>query len=78
MNYDALFAQYADRTVRAGLIGARQFGASFIAQTIRTQILDVPLLCDLDAERAASAFAAAGYADEDIVIADSSVLQRQP
>ena len=30
-------------------------------------ILDVPLLCDLDAERAASAFAAAGYADEDIV-----------
>ena len=73
MNYDALFAQYADRTVRAGLIGAGQFGASFIAQTIRTPILDVPLLCDLDAERAASAFAVAGYADEDIVIADSSV-----
>ena len=37
-------------------------------------ILDVPLLCDLDAERAASAFAAAGYADEDIVMADSSVI----
>ena len=28
---------------------------------------------DLDAERAASAFAVAGYADEDIIIADSSV-----
>ena len=60
MNYDALFAQYADRTVRAGLIGAGQFGASFIAQTIRTPILDVPLLCDLDAERAASARRRAG------------------
>ena len=43
---------------------------ALIAQTIRTPILDVPLLCDLDAERAASAFAAAGYADEDIVMAD--------
>ena len=74
MNFDALFAQYAYRTVRAGLIGAGQFGASFIAQTIRTPILDVPLLCDLEAERAVSAFAAAGYADEDIVIANSSII----
>ena len=47
---------------------------ALIAQTIRKPILDVPLLCDLDAERAASAFAAAGYADEDIVMADSLVI----
>jgi len=72
MNYDALFSQHADKTVRAGLIGAGQFGASFIAQTTRTPILDVPILCDLDSERAASVFAAAGYADEDIEIADSA------
>ena len=71
MNYDSIFAEHANKTVRAGLIGAGQFGASFVGQVVRTPILDIPVVCDLDAERAAAVFIAAGYAAEDVVIAES-------
>lgn len=70
MNYDAIFAAHSDRTVVAGLIGAGQFGASFIGQVRRTPMLDVPVLCDLDPERARSVFLAAGYDADDVAIAD--------
>ena len=74
MNYDSIFVEHANKTVRAGLIGAGQFGASFVAQVVRTPILDIPVVCDLDAERAVAVFIAAGYAAEDVVIAESTLV----
>jgi predicted homoserine dehydrogenase-like protein len=68
MNYDTTFAEHVGKTVRAGLIGARQFGASFVGQAICTQFLDIPALSELDPEHAAAVFIAAGYDLEDIVI----------
>ena len=62
MNYDSIFAEHANKTVRAGLIGAGQFGASFVGQVVCTPILDIPVVCDLDAERAADDGAAAADA----------------
>lgn len=72
MNYDAMFGNHAKKTVRAALIGAGQFGASFISQTTRTAMLDVPILCDLDQDLAVRAYRAAGYSAEDIKTADSA------
>ena len=71
MNYDAIFSALGERSVAAGLIGAGQFGASFVGQASRTPRLDVPVVCDLDAERAAAVFVAAGYPEEDVIIADT-------
>ena len=49
MNCDSIFAKHANKTIRAGLIGAGQFGASFVGQVVRTLILYIPVVCDLDA-----------------------------
>ena len=72
MNYDAIFSQFEGSTVRAALVGAGQFGTSLLGQVERTAMLDVPVVCDLDVERAKASFLAAGYAEDDIVIAESA------
>ncbi len=72
MNYDAIFSQFEGSTVRAALVGAGQFGTSLLGQVKRTTMLDVPVVCDLDVERAKDSFLAAGYASDDIVIAEST------
>lgn len=69
MNYDAIFAAFAGRKVRAALIGAGQFGASFVGQAMRTPMMEVAVLCDLDPGRAAAVLRAAGHVAEDVVIA---------
>ena len=66
MNYDAIFSQFEGRTVRAALVGAGQFGTSLLGQVERTDMLDVPVVCDLDVERAKGSFLAAGYAEDDM------------
>jgi predicted homoserine dehydrogenase-like protein len=48
MNYDSIFGEHAGLTVRADLLGAGQFGASFVGQMVRTPILDISVACDLD------------------------------
>ena len=72
MNYDTSFAEHVGKTVWAGLIGAGQFGASFVGPVDCTPILDIPVVYDLDPEHAAAVFIAAGYASEDIVISEST------
>lgn len=72
MNYDAIFSKFEGQTVRAALVGAGQFGASLIGQARRTAMLDVPVVCDLDIERARESFTGAGYPEDDVVIADSA------
>ena len=66
MNYDTSFAKHVGKTDWAGLIGAGQFGASFVGQAIYTQFLYIPVLSELDPEHAAAVSIAAGYASEDM------------
>ena len=62
----------ADHTmVRAGLVGAGEFGASFVAQTRRMAHFQTLVICDRDAERARKALRLAGYDDEASRICDN-------
>ena len=63
MNYERLFADHRGQIVKAGLIGAGQFGASLIAQAKSIPMLSVPAVCDRDVERALDASRAAGLTD---------------
>jgi predicted homoserine dehydrogenase-like protein len=70
MNLQALLAdgrgdtRAADGTVRAGLVGAGQFGASLIAQSRRTPRLRVSAVCDRQPERAVAALRLAGHPED--------------
>ncbi|MFC7397408.1 flagellar biosynthesis protein FlgA [Chelatococcus sp. GCM10030263] len=70
MNLEAIFGRSADMPVRAGLVGAGEFGATFVAQSRRIPGLTAPVICDRDPERARRALCAAGLAVEDIAICD--------
>ena len=56
------------RTLRAGLVGAGEFGASFISQARRMDHFDAVIVCDRHAERARASLRAAGYGDDEIVL----------
>lgn len=56
------------RTLRAGLVGAGEFGASFISQARRMDHFDAVIVCDRHAERARVSLRAAGYGDDEIVL----------
>ena len=62
----------AQTKVRAGLVGAVEFGASFVAQTRRMAHFDTGVICDRDAARARQALRLAGYDDEASQICDSA------
>ena len=55
-----------DMTIVAGLVGAGEFGATFLAQARRIAGLHVRLVCDRDPERARAALAAAGVPEDEI------------
>lgn len=65
MNLHALAAARAaeGRPVRAALIGAGKFGTMFLAQVPRIAGLVVPVIADLDPDRARAAVRAAGWDD---------------
>jgi predicted homoserine dehydrogenase-like protein len=71
MNPAALLAPFADRTVRVGLAGAGEFGASFLYRARVLRQLSVPAVADLDPERARAACLAAGLATEAVAFCDS-------
>jgi predicted homoserine dehydrogenase-like protein len=58
----------APRTVSAGLVGAGEFGACFIAQARRTPHFAIRIVCDRDIGRARRAALAGGFAEGDIAI----------
>ena len=72
MNYDAIFSQFEGSTVHAALVDAGQFGTSLLGQVERIAMLDVPMVCGVNVKRAKDLFLAAGYAEDDIVIAEST------
>jgi predicted homoserine dehydrogenase-like protein len=60
------------RQIRAGLVGAGEFGASFISQARRMKDFDAVIVCDRNEERARLSVEAAGYRDTDIALCKTS------
>ena len=63
MNFHAMLAARAEagKPVRVGLIGAGKFGSMFLAQVPSIKGLDVPVIADLDPDRAKTACRTAGW-----------------
>jgi predicted homoserine dehydrogenase-like protein len=71
MNLQTIFSRFAPPNSMAapvGLIGAGEFGATFVAQAKRMAGLEVIAICDRDTTRARSAALAAGHPPERIGI----------
>jgi predicted homoserine dehydrogenase-like protein len=66
MNLETLLKLAPGKRYRAALIGAGEFGHSFIFQGTRNAYLDVPVVCDRDPARVIAAFRAAGVAADEI------------
>jgi predicted homoserine dehydrogenase-like protein len=69
MNIDQIVRKQrggSERAIRAGLVGAGEFGATFLAQALRMADFDTVAVCDRDLRRARAALLSAGYRDEDI------------
>lgn len=71
MNLHAVFARSEEREIRAGLVGAGEFGATFVAQSRHIPGLVVPAICDRDMDRARRSLLAAGVAAEAIALCDT-------
>ncbi len=72
MIYQHLFDHVqAPVTVRAGLIGAGQFGTAIVTQAPLIPRLDVSVIADINIEAGQRAFRQAGFAEEDIVVCES-------
>jgi predicted homoserine dehydrogenase-like protein len=71
MNIQALLQGREQRGIRVGLVGAGEFGATFIAQARRIPGLGVPAICDRDGDRAVAAARSAGFGADDLRRCDS-------
>jgi predicted homoserine dehydrogenase-like protein len=71
VNYQTLFKAAQERTVRAAISGAGEFGTSFIFQSRRVPGLDVPIVVNRTVKRGVDAFLHAGFDAGDIVICES-------
>jgi predicted homoserine dehydrogenase-like protein len=67
MNYETLFKAAQEKTIRAAISGAGEFGTSFIFQSRRVPGLDVPVIVNRTVQRGIDAFVYAGYTPEDVV-----------
>ena len=72
MYYQSLFARPADRPVRACLMGAGEFGASFIFQAQDMPHLEVPAVCTRTVRRAVEAYMGAGIPESKIRVCDTA------
>ena len=72
MIYQHLFDRVeTPATVRAGLIGAGQFGTPIVTQAPNIPRLDVPVVADVDVEAGRRAFRLAGFAEDEILVCES-------
>lgn len=72
MHYGSLLKKATERTVRAAIIGAGDYGRSLIFQAPRGPGLSIVAVCDADPERALAALAAAGFSREDMAVCDDT------
>ena len=61
MNYNQLFFPFQGQKIMVALIGAGQFGETFIRQCRHISGMRISFVCDLQPERARAALLAAGY-----------------
>lgn len=71
MNYEALLAA-RERPVRAGLIGAGEFGRSLIVQSRAVAGLELSVVCDHDVARARDALGQAGFSESELTFCESA------
>jgi len=71
MNYEALFKTAREKTVRAAIVGAGEFGTSFIFQARRVPGLEVPAVCNRTVEKAVAAYLNAGISEDDVRVCES-------
>ena len=71
MNYNQLFSSFQGQQIAVALIGAGQFGETFIRQCRRLSGMRIRLVCDLQTERASAALLAAGYEKSAYILAGS-------
>ncbi len=77
MYYETLINKARERTIRVLLIGAGEYGRSFIFQSTRIPGLEVAAICDRDVEKGVQTFRHAGWAQEEIVICESTASAQQ-
>jgi len=71
MNYETLFKAAREKTVRAAIVGAGEFGTSFIFQARRVPGLEVPAVCNRTVEKAVAAYINAGISEDDVCVCES-------
>jgi predicted homoserine dehydrogenase-like protein len=71
MNFEGLLAKAPRPRLSAGVVGAGEFGASFIFRSARARALDVRAVADTDTARATAAAHRAGVPPERICVTDS-------
>lgn len=59
------------RPIRVGLVGAGDFGAGIVYQTAKMKGIEVSVLSDLTPKKAVEAYRNAGYAADDVTVADT-------
>jgi predicted homoserine dehydrogenase-like protein len=72
VNFETLFKAARNRTVRAAISGAGEFGTSFIYQARRVPGLDVPIIVNRTVQRGVDAFTYAGYDAADVKICETA------
>ena len=65
------FSARSDAAAPVGLVGAGEFGATFVAQASRMKALDVVAICDRDTARAHAAAVAAGIPESRIRVCNA-------
>lgn len=77
MNYELLFQRPADKIIKTALIGAGEFGASYLFQGLRCPGLSVSAVATRTVERAVDGYVAAGIDRVEVVVCDSEAKVKQ-
>ena len=72
MHYQSFFNRPPDRPVRACLMGAGEFGASFIFQARDMPHMLVPAVCTRTVRRAVEAYLGAGFSESKVRVCDTA------
>ena len=76
MHYQSLFHRPADRPVRACLVGAGEFGASYLFQARNMPHMEVPAVCTRTVQRAVDAYVGAGIPAEKVRVCETAAAAR--
>ena len=77
MYYETLLEKAREQTIRVLLIGAGEYGQSFVFQSIRVAGLEVVAVCDRDVVKGVQTFLHAGLVEKDIVVCESAAKAKQ-